>query len=112
VSWKVTFRHGSAVEREKVNSLEQALAAARRRIEVVFEEGPPGAVEGFQTYEPGDQVHARVEISGPGLIGGAEGGIDVMGDGRLIPYTGAIRKRQLDGEGIDDALERLGAELS
>ena len=52
-------------------------------------------------------MHARIEISGPGLLRGQEGGIDVMGDGTVVPYTGAIRKRELGADSLDDAFERL-----
>ena len=37
MSWKVTVRHGSAVGREKFDSLDEALADARRRVEEVLE---------------------------------------------------------------------------
>ena len=50
----------------------------------------------LREFSPDEQVRARIEISGPGLIRGPEGGIDVMGDGKAITYTGAIRRQQLE----------------
>jgi hypothetical protein len=66
---------------------------------------PPITV--FRTHTPDQRVNARIEITGPGLIRHPEGGIDVMGDGHAIAYTGAIRKETIEGDTLDDALERL-----
>jgi hypothetical protein len=107
VSWKVTVRHGPKVSREKVETLDEAIAAAREAAERVRREGGLAAVSAFREYGPERRVHARIEVSGPGLLRGREGGIDVMGDGRPVAYTGAIRKRELGGDGLDESLERL-----
>jgi hypothetical protein len=60
-------------------------------------------------------VAARLEISGPGTIRRPEAGLDVMGDGALVPYRGAIFKRRLEparGESPFDAVwEALGGEV-
>jgi hypothetical protein len=66
---------------------------------------PPITV--FRTHTPDQRVNARIEITGPGLIRHPEGGIDVMGDGHAIAYTGAIRKETIEADALDDALERL-----
>ena len=34
-----------------------------------------------------------------------------MGDGTLIPYTGAMRKHQLDADTLDGAIEAVRGEL-
>jgi hypothetical protein len=107
VSWKVTVRNGPEVARDKVGSLDQALALARERVEEVLAEDRLGKVEGFRTYGPGERVQARIEVSGPGLLRGPEAGIDVMGNGSLVPYAGAIRKRQLEAGGPDQAIESI-----
>jgi hypothetical protein len=39
-------------------------------------------------------VAARFEINAPGITGG-EAGLDVKGDGSLVPYAGTIFKREL-----------------
>ncbi|MET0823860.1 MAG: hypothetical protein ABWY79_05835, partial [Solirubrobacterales bacterium] len=45
----------------------------------------------------GDLVAGRVEISTGGpLRGGATAGVDVMGDGRYVPFAGGIGREQLD----------------
>jgi hypothetical protein len=107
MSWKVTVRHGSDVSRERVETLDEAIAAARHAVDEVREEGRLPKVSAFRDYGPEKRVHARVELSGPGLLRGKEGGIDLMGDGTVVPYTGAIRKRKLGGDSLDDAFERL-----
>ena len=110
--WRVTVRHASEVKRERAGSLADALAAARAAAAVTLSEGGLGRIESLRDFEPGERVHTRIEISGPGLLRGREGGLDVMGDGRVIPYTGAIRKQPLGGETLDGAIEALREALS
>jgi hypothetical protein len=105
--WKVTVRHGSSVGREKCNSLDEAIDEARRRVDQVRQEGGLPAISAFREHTPDQRVQARIEISGPGLIRAPEGGIDVMGDGAAIAYTGAIRKRQIEADSLEEAFERL-----
>ena len=107
MSWKVTVRHGSKVGREKFASLDEAIAEARRRVEEVQREGGLPAISAFREHTPGQRVEARIEISGPGFLRSREGGIDVMGDGRAIAYTGAIRKEQIEADTLDQAFGRL-----
>jgi hypothetical protein len=105
--WKVTVRHGSRVGRERFSSLDEAIDEARRRVEEIRREGGLPAISVFRKHTPDQRVHARIEISGPGLIRAPEGGIDVMGDGQSIAYTGAVRKEQIEADSLDDAFERL-----
>jgi hypothetical protein len=107
MSWKVTVRHGPKVSRERAETLEQAIEGAREAVDGVRREGGLPKLSAFRDYEPDQRVHARIEISGPGLLRGKEAGIDVMGDGTVVPYTGAIRKRELGADSLDDAFERL-----
>ena len=103
----MTVRHGSEVGRERFQTLDEALAEARERVDRVRRGGRLAEVSAFRTYEPGERVQARVEISGPGLLRTAEAGIDVMGDGTLVPYRGAIRKQRLGADTLDEAVEGL-----
>jgi hypothetical protein len=111
VSWKVTVRHGSKVGREKFDSLDEAIEEARRRVEEIRREGRLPEITAFRKHTPGQRVQARIEISGPGLIRHPEGGIDVMGDGTAIAYTGAIRKETISADSLQQALERLREDL-
>jgi hypothetical protein len=107
MSWKVTVRHGSKVGREKFLTLDEAIADARRRVEEVQREDRLLPVRSIRDFSPGQRVQARIEISGPGLIRSPEGGIDVMGDGAAVAYTGAIRKETIEADSLDEAFERL-----
>lgn len=112
MSWKVTVRHGSKVAREKFGTLDDAIAEVRRRVEEVRREGRLPAISAFREHTPGQRVQARIEISGPGVIRSPEGGIDVMGDGHAVAYSGAIRKETIEADSLDDAFEQLRTALS
>jgi hypothetical protein len=111
VSWKVTVRHGSNVGRQKFGTLDEAIADARRRVEDVQREDRLPGIRSLRDFSPGQRVQARIEISGPGLFRSREGGIDVMGDGTAVAYTGAIRKETIEADSIGQAFERLQAAL-
>jgi hypothetical protein len=57
-------------------------------------------------FEPGQQVVARLELSGPNRI---YVGLDVHGDGSQVAFTGRFRRRPLEprrGETAATALRR------
>jgi hypothetical protein len=100
------------VGREKFDSLDEAIGEVRRRVEQIQWEDRLPHISMLREFTPQEQVQARIEISGPGLIHSPEGGIDVMGDGSAIAYTGSVRKEKLDADSLDDAFERLRDALS
>lgn len=105
--FRLTVRHGSSVERESFRQLDEAIAAIEERVRAIRREGPLGNLNALRDYEPGQRVHARLELSTGGFLRGREAGIDVMGDGTLVPYLGVVRKRPLelgDGQTAFDAL--------
>jgi len=110
-AWKVTTRRGPKVAREDFDSLDAALAAARDEVDRTLREGRLGTVKAFRDYGPSDRVQCRVEVSGKGILRGPEAGIDVMGDGSLVPYAGSLRKRQLQAGTLDQAIEAVRSEL-
>ena len=84
------------------------MAELERRAEAIRAEGPLEDVSMIRDYDAEVQVHARLELSFGGSLRRREAGIDVMGDGRLVPYSGgAIRKKQLPTEGTGTAYEAL-----
>ncbi len=111
MGWRLTVRVGPEVDKERYDDLDAALAAARARAAAVIAGGGLGTVKAFRDYEPGQRVQARIEVSGKGLIRGPEAGIDVMGDGSLVPYSGAFRKRRLHAATLGEAIATLRAEL-
>jgi hypothetical protein len=106
--FKLTIRSGPKVTREKHDDLGAAIAALRDHTESIRAEGDLPEVSMIRTYEPGDRVKARLEVSTGGPIRGRDAGIDVMGDGRLVPYRGGVFRKELElGEGTAyDAVER------
>jgi hypothetical protein len=112
LSWRLTIRHGSEVERERLDSLDDAIAEVERRAEAIRSEGPLDGVKAFRDYDPGQRVHARLELSGPGRLRRPEAGLDVMGDGRLVPYRGATFRRGLEPARGQSAYEALRAALA
>jgi hypothetical protein len=105
--YRLTVRHGPEVERERYESLGEAVAELERRAERIRTEGGLGEVKMIRTYEPGQRVQARIEVTGPGLLRGSGAGVDVMGDGAVVPYRGAIFRKRLeprDGQTAYDAV--------
>jgi len=94
--WKLTVRHGSDVEHEKFDDLAEAVAEMRRRALAIRAEGPVKAVSALRDFGPGDQIHARLELSGKGLLRRPLAGVDVRGNGEFVPYRGGMRREELD----------------
>ncbi len=106
--FKLTVRHGAKVDREDHATLAQAVAALRARAERVRAEGGLPEVSMLRSYEPGAQVDARLEISTGGPFRGRDAGVDVMGDGELVPFRGGVFRKPLTpapGESAFDAVE-------
>jgi hypothetical protein len=103
-------RHGSRVERDRLPTLEEAVAELERRTEEIRAEGPLEEVSMLREFAPGDRVHARLEISGRGLLRPPTAGVDVRGDGEIVAYRGGLRRQQIDprrSESAFDAVRRV-----
>ncbi len=53
-------------------------------------------VSSLRDFGPEAQVHARLQLSGKGLIRKPVAGIDVRGDGTFVPFRGNVRREELD----------------
>ncbi len=106
------IRHGPRVERERFDELDSALAAMERHTRDIRGEGPLDEISAIREYEPGRRVHARLELSSGGPLRGREAGMDVMGDGALIPYVGVVRKRRLESPPGDSPFDAIRAALT
>jgi hypothetical protein len=94
--WKLTVRHGSEVEHVQFDDLDEAVAAMRKRALEIRSEGPVKAVGSLRDFGPEDQVHARLQLSGRGLLRKPVAGVDVRGDGTFMPFRGGVDREELD----------------
>jgi hypothetical protein len=94
--WKLTVRHGSDVEHAQFDDLSEAVAAIRERALEIRAEGPARRVQSVRDYEPGDQVLARLQLSGGRLFRKSVAGVDVRGDGTFVPFKGGVVREELD----------------
>jgi hypothetical protein len=99
--WKLTIRHGSDVSHESFEDLGAAVAAMRDRALAIRAEGPVKAVSALRDFGPEQQVHARLQLAGKGLLRKPVAGVDVRGDGTFMPYRGGVRREELDPSGHD-----------
>jgi hypothetical protein len=99
VSWKLTIRHGSNVSHERFDDLGDAVAAMRERALAIRAEGPAETVSALRDFGPKQQVHARLQLAGKGLLHKPVAGIDVRGDGTFMPYRGGVTREELDPTG-------------
>jgi hypothetical protein len=105
--YTLTERVGGKVRHERFDDLEAALTALERRGHELQGEADAEAVGGslMRRFEPQQQVVARLELSG-----GPKAGVDIRGDGTSIPFTGRLRRREIqraEGESAYDALRRV-----
>ncbi len=100
-AWKLTIRHGSEVDHASFADLDEAVAAMRERALAIRSEGPVEPVAGFRDFEPRDQVHARLQLSGGRLMRKKVAGVDVRGNGEFVPYRGGVSREELDPSGHD-----------
>jgi hypothetical protein len=92
--WKLTVRHGSDVDHQSFEELGEAVAAMRAL--AIRAEGPVRAVQSLRDFEPGDQVHARLQLSSGGFLRKSVAGVDVRGDGTFVPFRGGVVREELD----------------
>ena len=68
----------------------------RERALSIRAEGPARPVRSLRDLEPGDQVHARLQLSQRGLLRKPAAGVDVRGDGTFVPFKGGVVREELD----------------
>ncbi len=107
----LTIRNGPRVERERYETLDAATEALRSAVATITGEGRLPEVKMLRTFSPEQRVKARVEISTGRVFRRREAGIDVMGDGSVIPYRGGTFRRPLEPESGADAADAVAAAL-
>jgi hypothetical protein len=100
-AWKLTVRDGSRVSHQSFEDLGEAVATMRERALEIRAAGPAQPVSVLRDFEPGDQVRARLQIAGRGLVRRPVAGVDVRGDGAFVPFRGGVRREELDPTDYD-----------
>lgn len=90
------MRSGSEVEHRNFDDLDEAVAALRERALEIRAAGPMRKVSALREFEPKDQVQARLQLQGRGLLRRPTAGVDVRGDGTFVPYRGGVGREELD----------------
>jgi hypothetical protein len=103
--WRLTVRSGSDIEHWSFDDLDEAVAAMRRRALEVRAGGPAKPISSLRDFAPGDQVQARLELRGKGLLRKPVAGVDVRGDGTFVPYRGGVGREELDPSDHDTPFE-------
>jgi hypothetical protein len=110
-AWKLTIRHGSDVAHESFDELNEAVEAMRERALAIRAEGPVKPVSSLRDFAPGQQVHARLQLTGKGLLRKPVAGIDVRGDGTFMPYRGGVTREELDPSGHETPFDAVRESL-
>ncbi len=84
----------------------------RRWALAIRAEGPVRAVSSLRDYGPGDQVHARLQLSGRGRLRKPTAGVDVRGDGTFVPFAGGVRREELDPTDYDTPFDAVRENLA
>jgi hypothetical protein len=105
--WRLTVRHGSDVEHSGFDDLGEAVATMRRRALEIRAEGSAAPISGLRDFGPGEQVHARLQLAGRGLIRKPVAGVDLRGDGTFVPFSGAIGREELDPTEYDTPFDAV-----
>jgi hypothetical protein len=111
-SYTVTVRNGPRVTRERCPTVAAAVDLLEERLSSLGAEARRTTAKAFlRELEPGAQVSARGEISGPGdrPLGRLHAGADIRGDGSVEAYRGRVRRELIPrepGETAFDALRR------
>jgi hypothetical protein len=99
-TWKLTIRNGSKVAHESFEDLGEAVAEMRRRaLEIRAAALPAKTVSALREFKPADQVTARLQIAGKGLLRRPVAGVDLRGDGTFVPFRGGVARQELDPSG-------------
>ena len=94
--WKLTVRSGSDVSHQGFDDLAEAVASMREQALAIRAGGPVKTASMLREFKPADQVQARLQLQGRGLLRKPVAGIDVRGDGTFVPYRGAVGREELD----------------
>jgi hypothetical protein len=93
MAYRVTVRAGPKVERHEAARLDEALEVVEREARAAAAGPRRESVDlRMRTFEPVQQVATRIEVRGPGALGG----VDVRGDGSIEAFIGRWRRRVVE----------------
>jgi hypothetical protein len=110
-AWKLTVRHGSDVSHQRFNDLDEAVTEMRRHALAIRAEGPAKPVSALRDFGPEKQVHARLQLTGKGILRKPAAGIDVRGDGTFMPFRGGVTREELDPTAYETPFDAVRASL-
>jgi hypothetical protein len=110
--WKLTVRHASEVTHQEFDDLDSAIAVMQTKAEEIRGEGPLAPSSALREFSPADQVHARLQISGNGLLHRLNAGVDVKGDGSLLAFRGTLKREELAPSEAKSPFEAVRETLS
>ncbi|HEY5052808.1 MAG TPA: hypothetical protein VII45_05305 [Solirubrobacterales bacterium] len=84
----------------------------RAEAHAIQAEGPVPAASLLRDYQARDQVHARLQLTGKGLLHKPIAGVDVRGDGSLVAYSGGLRRQELEPQGRDTPFDAVRQTLA
>jgi hypothetical protein len=84
----------------------------KRQTQLIRQEGPLEEVSAIRDYGPGQRVHARLELASGRLLSRRQAGVDLMGDGALVPFVGVIRKEPLELDDRESPFDAVRAALA
>ncbi len=90
---------------QSFEDLDTAVEEMRLRALAIRSAGPLEGVSALRDFGPGDQVRARLQLTGKGLLRRPRAGIDVRGDGSFVPYRGGVRREELDAPNQETPFE-------
>lgn len=111
MAYRLLVRTSGKVETHETATLADGVALLESEVRAAGRGDRPAAVDlRYRRFDPGDQVAARIELSGPGRWRPrVRVGVDVRGDGTLQAWSGRVGRTPLEpaeGESAFDALRR------
>ncbi len=105
--WKLTVREGPNVNRRSFSELDEAIEAAGESAGEILDAPQLKPIKSLRNFDPVQLTKARIEISGKGLIKPPTAGLDIRGDNSILGYTGSVRRKAMDAEGIKPVLKQI-----